>query len=295
MKNITTEGAKILVADDNFEILGLLGKILSEEKFQVLPASTGKQTLSMASAKNPDLILLDIGLPDMDGLNVCRKLKGDIKTENIPIIFLTGKVEEQDLIRGFECGGTDYITKPFKQTELLARVQTHVRLRKMQARIASDREIIHQKEKELLKTELDLRNRELVSVTARLLSYSKQTLDMTEKIRSMIEEAGSGPAEKILPEIHFFHQQLEANNWNEFETYFAKLHSGFFQNLLERFPSLSKNELKICAFIRMNLSVKDISSITLQSEEAIKKAKYRLRQKLDIDEDSNLIGVLTAY
>ncbi len=91
----------------------------------------------MVRELEPDLILLDIMMPGMDGLEVCRKLKGMDETRETPVIFLTAKTETEDIVRGFEAGGVDYITKPFQAVELLARVKTHLELKK--ARETRDR------------------------------------------------------------------------------------------------------------------------------------------------------------
>ncbi|MEI7811592.1 MAG: hybrid sensor histidine kinase/response regulator [Ignavibacteria bacterium] len=120
----------ILIADDIPENLEVLGNILKKNEFQVAIAVNGNQTIKVATTKLPDLILLDIAMPDIDGYQVCKILKGLPETRHIPIIFLTSKVDSADIIKGFEVGCVDYITKPFNHEELLARVFTHLELKK---------------------------------------------------------------------------------------------------------------------------------------------------------------------
>lgn len=119
----------ILIVDDvpiNLEVLdSLLG-----EKYEIAVAINGEQALELVDRISPDLILLDIIMPGMDGFEVCRRLKSSDKTKEIPIIFLTGKTETEDVIKGFETGATDYVTKPFNTMELLARVHTHLELKR---------------------------------------------------------------------------------------------------------------------------------------------------------------------
>lgn len=119
--------AKVLVVEDapiNVEVV--LGILWRDEQLALKVARTGAEVLEAVQAELPDLILLDIGLPDLDGYTICRRLKADPRSANIPIIFLTSRDEPEDVARGFEAGGVDYITKPFEALELQARVTCHL-------------------------------------------------------------------------------------------------------------------------------------------------------------------------
>jgi two-component system, sensor histidine kinase and response regulator len=129
IKNYSLKNSKILLVDDITKNLQLLGTILQEHEFQVAIAKSGMQALSIVENKPPDLILLDISMPEMDGYEVCRRLKENPETKEIPIIFLTAKTEVDDIVKGFEAGGVDYIIKPFNPKELLKRVITHLELK----------------------------------------------------------------------------------------------------------------------------------------------------------------------
>ena len=128
MENITDKQPLILLVDDIVENLKVLGNIFKNEGFQIAIASNGEAAISIARSKLPDLILLDVQMPGMDGFEVCKTLKSDVLTKDIPILFLTAKTESEDIIKGFELGAVDYITKPFNNNELLARVRTHTEL-----------------------------------------------------------------------------------------------------------------------------------------------------------------------
>jgi two-component system alkaline phosphatase synthesis response regulator PhoP len=119
----------ILAVEDDEDILELLKYNLSKEGYQVSVVTTGEEGLQSAGASLPDLILLDLMLPEMDGLEVCRQLKADQKTRHLPIIMLTAKGEEADIVTGLELGADDYITKPFGNRVLLARVRAVLRRR----------------------------------------------------------------------------------------------------------------------------------------------------------------------
>ena len=119
----------ILVVDDNAANLKVLGSILKANGLSPAIALSGANALKSIKRKLPDLILLDIMMPDMDGFEVCKQLKQDVETQDIPVIFLTAKTEQEDIIQGLEVGAVDYVTKPFNSKELMARVNTHLELK----------------------------------------------------------------------------------------------------------------------------------------------------------------------
>jgi two-component system sensor histidine kinase/response regulator len=121
--------SRVLVVDDVVQNLQVVGTMLRNEGYDVMPAGSGAQALDRVRVRLPDLILLDLMMPEMDGLEVCRRLKADPATQQIPIIFLTASNEMEHLVRGFEAGAVDYVTKPFNGSELLARVRTHLELK----------------------------------------------------------------------------------------------------------------------------------------------------------------------
>ena len=125
-------GADILVVDDTRENLRLLVRILVEMGYKVRPASSGRMAITAAQIAPPDLILLDIMMPEMTGFEVCKRLKNDEKTKDVPIIFISALNELTDITHAFSLGGVDYITKPFQSEEVLARVHTHLTIGKLQ-------------------------------------------------------------------------------------------------------------------------------------------------------------------
>lgn len=125
----------ILIVDDEPRNVQLLCNILNEEKYRFEFATDGEEALEWVDNKLFDLILLDIMMPGMDGYEVCEKLKSDPGTRHIPVIFLTAKREEEDIKRGFEVGGVDYVTKPFFASELLARIKTQFEIKTLRGLI----------------------------------------------------------------------------------------------------------------------------------------------------------------
>ena len=118
----------VLIVDDIAENLQVLGKILDENEIEFSYASSGKEALEAVSYNRPDLILLDVNMPEMTGFEVCEVLKQDPATREIPVIFLTAKTEQEDILQGLSVGGIDYITKPFNSRELISRVKSHLEL-----------------------------------------------------------------------------------------------------------------------------------------------------------------------
>ena len=125
----------ILIIDDNPENIQVLGGLLSDEGFNPAGVSSGDKALELLKKRKPDLILLDILMPELDGYQLCSHIKKDETNKDIPIVFLTAKTEEKDILKGFECGGVDYITKPFNTSELLARVRTHIELKQVREKL----------------------------------------------------------------------------------------------------------------------------------------------------------------
>jgi len=126
-----TEQQEILVVEDTPASLQLLTGILTNQGYRVRPASNGRLALRSIDVELPDLILLDVKMPEMDGYEVCRRLKAEERSRQIPVIFISAFGDTAEKVEGFKAGGVDYITKPFEPEEVLARVRTHLRLREL--------------------------------------------------------------------------------------------------------------------------------------------------------------------
>ncbi len=125
---------KILIADDEPSNVRLLGELL-KDSYDIFVADNGQQVMELAAAVCPDIILLDVMMPRVDGYSACRMLKENSATSEIPVIFITAKTASDDIVRGFEVGGQDYVPKPFNPQELFARVRTHIELKTAQERL----------------------------------------------------------------------------------------------------------------------------------------------------------------
>jgi C4-dicarboxylate-specific signal transduction histidine kinase len=126
---------RIMVVDDTPENLALIKKLLNDQGFDVYALPNGPMALRAAGRIMPDLILLDITMPEMDGYEVCKRLKADARLCNVPVMFLTALSDTDDKVKGFNAGAVDFITKPFQHQEVLARVTTHLKIRNLQSRL----------------------------------------------------------------------------------------------------------------------------------------------------------------
>jgi DNA-binding response OmpR family regulator len=143
MAELRKPQADILIVDDTPANLNVLSTILTQQGYKVRPANNGEVALVVAQRAAPDLILLDIQMPGMNGFEVCQRLKESDQTRDIPVIFISALDEVLDKVEAFEVGGVDYITKPFQILEVLARIEHQLRLRRQQEQIAAVNLLAH--------------------------------------------------------------------------------------------------------------------------------------------------------
>ena len=142
----------VLVVDDEPMNLDMINRVLSDE-FGVVTAESGESALELAAENLPDVIVLDIRIPEMDGYETCRKLKRSPITRNIPVIFLTGMLEDADKAHGLALGAVDYITKPVNMALMKARVRNHIDLKQRSDQLA---ELVYDHTRELIRMDIQL-------------------------------------------------------------------------------------------------------------------------------------------
>jgi DNA-binding response OmpR family regulator len=141
---LTAKPSIILIVDDQPTNLKMLFSFLQESGFKVLVAKTGESALKKLQKVSPDLILLDVMMPGIDGFETCRRLKASAETKDIPVMFMTALSESMDKIKGLRAGAVDYITKPFQQEEVLARIENQIKLRKLQTQLEEQNQQLQQ-------------------------------------------------------------------------------------------------------------------------------------------------------
>ncbi|NQU35016.1 MAG: response regulator, partial [Bacteroidetes bacterium] len=158
---------KILIVDDNPRNVQLLAKLLSDNNYRIETSLSGEEALCWIDEAEFDLVLLDIMMPGMDGFEVCDKIKANPKYSELPVIFLTAKTDVESLTTAFSKGGYDYLTKPFNSEELLARVKTHIDLKRAKEQLKNVNQRLEAKVAERTK-ELKESNKELAQAKAEL-------------------------------------------------------------------------------------------------------------------------------
>ena len=260
--------AAVMLIDDNVESLTLLTRILSTTGMTVRQARSGAMALAAVQARHPDLIILDIRMPEMDGFQVCHRLKSDPRTRAIPIIFISGLDGSQDKTRAFEAGAADYVTKPFQEAEVLARVRHHLELsrmtRKLEDLVAQRTEKL-QESNTALKVLLDHRREERDQLEDNMLS---QINSLVLPFLKRLEQSGLTKQQAHLCRV-------TRENLSEITAPFAgKLHG--------RAPGLTPREMEVAAMIRLGKTNGEIADILNISEPAVSFHRQNLRKKLGL-------------
>jgi formate hydrogenlyase transcriptional activator len=197
----TSETGTILVVDDTPTNLEVLVGYLKDSNFQIIVATDGEKALERLKYVHPDVILLDVMMPGIDGFETCRRLKEDDETRDIPVIFMTALSETVDKVKGFSVGAVDYITKPFQQEEVLARVQTHLTLRFLQQRLQVANEQLEKRVAERT-AELKAALGEVEELKDRLQEeniYLQQEIKLSHNFEEIITQSGNFG--KVLEEV----------------------------------------------------------------------------------------------
>lgn len=194
---------KILIVDDSSVELKIIRRHLGQE-YEILEATSGQQALEMAKQWSPDLILLDIIMPEMDGLQVCKAIKSDQATAHIPVIFITAVSDGPHIVKGFEAGGQDYVVKPFYSRELCARIKVHLDLKKSKESLLE-----YAKEMESKNLELNrlLSKLETTAMTDFLTGLAnRRNMIQQIKTEALLLKQNHGKATLILGDIDNFKQ-----------------------------------------------------------------------------------------
>ena len=289
---------KILVVEDEPRHLKIIIDYLTTENqnYEIISASNGLIACSIAETEKPDLIIMDWELPVMNGIDATIKLKNSSKTSTIPVIMCTGvMMTSKDLQTAFSAGAIDYIRKPVDRIELISRVRSMLMLADYfndknvaEVKVSNLTKEIHQQEIKRLKAELDFKNKELAAKALFLVQKDEiiiKTIAKLHKISNFDTGEISNKINELIQDLHFNQKE---DRWKEFEAHFQKVHEEFYVRLKVSHPDLTPNEKKLCAFIRLNLSTKDISALTQQSFKSIEVARSRLRQKMNLMQNENL-------
>jgi two-component system, NtrC family, sensor kinase len=246
--------SNILVVDDTLANLQLLVSILTENGYKVRPAKDGSQALSATQSAPIDLILLDINMPQMDGYEVCTKLKSDPKTRDIPVIFISALNDVLDKVKAFGVGGVDYVTKPFQVEEVLARVETHLALQRLQNNL-------HSKNEELAQTNQELAN------TLERLQAAQEELVQSEKMAAL-GQLISGIAHEVNTPLGAIRSSVSN---------ISKYLQEIFEDLPRIVDTLSPKEIQLI----FQMALYSINNKTIVSVKDTRKLKRTLTRELE--------------
>lgn len=298
----------ILVVDDKPENISLLLNMFGDKGYQVRPAISGEIALKAIEEEIPDLILLDIMMPGLDGYEVSRILKSQEKTKNVPIIFISARGRVEDRVKGFEAGGVDYISKPFHCEGVLARVETQLSLRRMQAQLMLEiqgrklaqesllkaysrlEDLVKERTAELARKSESLEERNIalnVLLERRdeeKREYEENMLKNLEKLifpylKKLRDISGDGKQRTLL--------EIIQNNLEE-------ITSSFTFNKNDLFSKLTPTQVQIANFIKQGLSTKEISSLLNLSPHTISCHRQEIRKRLSLTNNGTNLQVLLA-
>jgi DNA-binding response OmpR family regulator/DNA-binding CsgD family transcriptional regulator len=295
---------QILIIDDDPKQLKILTGHLIEFNpgYKLLIATNGKAGIDIALKNRPDLILMDWEMPVMNGLEAIKILKASEETRSIPIIMVTGTHGDTEKLKeALDAGAIDFMNKPYNAVELIARIRTQIRHVEIFRKCIKQQEIINQQEKELnlqekkiLEQDLDYQHKQLAMQTVNMVQNSELLQSVLSDLKSIIPFT-SGEGRSLINSLEVkLNDKSNDHIWKEFEYCFEKVYHDFYKNLNEKFPEISVREKRLCSFLKMNMSTKEIAAITFQTPNSIDVAKHRLRKKIGIETDEDFTRFLIS-
>lgn len=286
---------KILIVDDVPKNIELAASILQTSNYNITFAKSGASALEKVKSIDFDLILLDVMMPEMDGFEVCEHLKADENTKDIPVIFLTAKSETENVIRGFELGAVDYVTKPFQTEELLARVKTHVDIRqKLEEKKRIEKILMEtldpSEQNQLLEEEAGDTGEDIASLKKQLESRKAELENITlfYELRSQMDKLILDKSPVARMEIRHIKEMIS-------NLFIDKSNQEFHRSLKANFPKLTFDDLRLCSYLKQRFLNVEIAEFLETSPEAVYTRKSRLRQKLNLSKDQDITEFLANY
>lgn len=288
-KDIVASQLKILIADDEPQNIKDIFEVLRNENYQILVAPNGKIAVEVAEKHRPQAIIMDWDMPGIDGLEAVRLLRASPGTRLTPVIMATGKMTStENLQMALETGANDFIRKPFDNIEIIARVKSMISLnRQYQENVNLNRELARQ-QIERMNYQLEINSQALSTLKLRILNNAEGREQLIKSLNTLRDHVTDTGFRMISEMISSYKTKTTVVNWNELDFLFSKVHHSFYSNLQVRIPDISQAERKLCGLIKLNLTTKEISSVSNQSADTIKKTKYRLKKKLGLSANDSL-------
>lgn len=274
---------KVFLVDDDINNLKTFISIFEEHcsNYDIYQTNNPKNAVNIATKVLPDLIITDWDMPHIDGLELIELIKQQKETRDIPIIMATGiHITSIDLKKALSVGAFDFIKKPIDAIELVARTNSAL--------------LFSQNQKELIAA----KDAELAENSLYLVKNNQFNMDIDKQLRDVIDIIAASNTEarqKLKEVVKAINMHIQEDSWFRFNVSFDRVHQDFNKNLVEQFPDLTGTDLKLCAFVRLGMSNKDIASLLNQNPDSVKVSRSRLRKKLGIDQSQNLENFLAAF
>ncbi len=309
---------KILIVDDRQFDRILYKEYLGDTNYSFTELDDGENILETISDEKPDLILLDWQMPRVSGLEALKMIKKNQAFKNIPVIIITGLEDEKVLEEAFDFGSIDFLNKPVTRIELNARVLNAISLQDAIRRLASQTEelyslnsIIKNQKVELEKSleiktqrmesdrndfesDIDLKNKKLLSKELDTTKLINDIKSIKSLIQSCYQDLKTENSEsKVLRKLKTIerdidHLEIHDNGLEDFKETFESIDPNFYKNLATINPKLTPNDLKNCAYIKMNLDNYEVAKILNVELKSLQMTRYRLKKKLKLDEKTQL-------
>ncbi len=293
----------ILLVDDEIESIQTVISCFEKQDapYDFIMAKDGEMALSIISKNKPDIIIVDWDMPGLSGVELTKQVKQQEEYRQIPVIMLTGKMTDiNHLQTALEAGAIDYVKKPFHDIELFSRVQAALRFAEITKEKHAKEQDLKDKEKAILELKAKHLEENIAQQKKELLTNAMQihqlaklqqaNLVLINKLKTHIKREGMPLLKEIVNNYKITQNQI---NWELMEKKFDEAFKDFDKRLLTKHPSLSPGERRLAAFLRLNITSKDIAFITFQKESSINQARHRLRKKLQISTDENLVNFLS--
>jgi DNA-binding response OmpR family regulator/DNA-binding CsgD family transcriptional regulator len=273
------ERYKILVVDSDTAMVSLISDILLEtQMYDITPAYDGIIVLETMESALPDLIIMDFNLPGLDGIKVAKLLKSNLQTKSVPIIITNGVDDSQLIEQAFHAGASDFIQKPFTNMELQIRVENILKTNRLTNETITS-----------ARNDLSL----MALQNSQYMALKSKYKDILENIMSQCpnRQANCGKAlEKFIIDLR---TDLPCNSKQQLES-LQKIDPLFMKALAIKHPNLTPAEIKLCIYLKLNLSTKDIAALIFQNSNSVRIARVRLRKKLNLNMSDNLTGYINS-
>ena len=267
----------LLVDDDIFVIRAIMNILIKNPDYIILTTGNGKSACEIAIEKSPDLIIMDWQMPVLNGIDATILLKQNEITKDIPVIISTGiMVESSNLSKALSSGAVDFIRKPIDEIELISRVTNALKLSNAYLKI--------EQQNILLQNELTSK---LVNIQ-QLNELKNEVIKQIILIKEQLPVKNGQLNETMLYTERLLYSKSYQIKWTDFESHFDTVYQGFFRKLKMIDKSFTANELRLCSFIKLNMSNKEIATIIYTLPESVNTSRKRLKKKLGLQPDESL-------